>query len=100
MLLQLKRNLTLLRRAPGAPNFETVLHQWRLFCERPPKGFEKFFKPGSSKQATKSGKSSVKEAKDAPKESQTPPPSKGAAGPQPSKPYDNWSFGMFSGQSR
>lgn len=100
MLLQLKRNLTLLRRAPGGPYFETVLHQWRLFCERPPKGFEKFFKPGSSKPATKSGKSPVKEVKDAPKESKTPPPSKGASGPQPSKPYDNWSFGMFSGQSR
>jgi AFG3 family protein len=75
-----------------------------LFCERPPKGFEKYFKPGGGKQATKPGKSSVKEAKDGPKESQTPPPPppppKGATGPQPSKPYDNWSFGMFSSQSR
>jgi AFG3 family protein len=106
-LLQLKRNLSLLQRAPGAPNLETVLHQWRLFCERPPKGFEKFFKPGGGKQAAKSEKPSLKEAKDVQKESQLPPPSKGAAGPQPSKqqsptskPYDQWSFGMFGSQSR
>jgi AFG3 family protein len=104
--LQLKRNLTLLQQAPGTLNLETVLQQWRLFCERPPKGFEKFFKPGGGAQGTKSAKPSVKETKDAPKESQIPPPSKGAAGPQPSKPpgaskpYDKWSFGMFGSQSR
>ncbi|PNF15812.1 AFG3-like protein 2 [Cryptotermes secundus] len=102
----LKRNLTLLQRAPGAPNLETVLQEWRLFCERPPKGFEKFFKPGGSKEATKSAKPSAKEAKDAPKQSQAPPPSKAAAGsqpskpPAPSKPYDQWSFGIFGSQSR
>jgi len=102
----LKRNLTLLQQAPGALNLETVLQQWRLFCERPPKGFDKFFKPGGGTQGTKSAKPSVKETKDAPKESQIPSPSKGAAGPQPSKPsgaskpYDKWSFGMFGSQSR
>lgn len=102
----LKRNLTLLQQAPGALNLETVLQQWRSFCERPPKGFEKFFKPGGGTQATKSEKPSVKKSKDVPKESQIPPPSKGAAGPQPSKPsgsskpYDKWSFGMFGSQSR
>lgn len=85
---------------------ETVLQEWRLFCERPPKGFEKFFKPGGSKEATKSVKPSAKEAKDAPKQSQAPPPSKAAPGsqpskpPSPSKPYDQWSFGMFGSQSR
>lgn len=102
----LKRNLTLLQQAPGALNLETVLQQWRLFCERPPKGFDKFFKPGGGTQGTKPAKPSVKETKDVPKESQVPPPSKGAAGPQPpkpsgaSKPYDKWSFGMFGSQSR
>jgi AFG3 family protein len=85
---------------------ETVLQQWRLFCERPPKGFDKFFKPGGGTQGKKSAKPSVKETKDAPKKPQIPPPSKGAAGPQPSKPsgaskpYDKWSFGMFGSQSR
>ena len=100
--MQLKRNLTLLQRAPGAPSLELVLQQWRLFCERPPKGFEKYFKPGGAKQGSKTDKPSPKEVKDAPKESQAPP-SKTAAGPQPSKPskpYDQWSFGMFGSQSR
>jgi AFG3 family protein len=106
-LLQLKRNLTILQRAPGAPSLETVLQEWRLFCEKPPKGFEKFFKPQGSKEATKSAKRSAKEVKDAPKQSQAPPPPKSAVGSQPSKPsspsskpYDQWSFGMFGNQSR
>jgi AFG3 family protein len=104
--LQLKRNLTLLQQAPGALNLETVLQQWRLFCERPPKGFDKYFKPGGGTQGTKSAKPFVKETKNAPKETQIPPPTKGAAGPQPSKqpgaskPYDKWSFGMFGSHSR
>ncbi|PSN49682.1 hypothetical protein C0J52_05318 [Blattella germanica] len=102
----LKRNLTLLQRAPGAPSLETVLQQWKLFCERPPKGFEKYFKPGGTKQAAKSEKPTAKEVKDAPPKESQAPPSKGAAGPQPpkppsqsSKPYDQWSFGMFGSQS-
>ncbi|XP_067003473.2 mitochondrial inner membrane m-AAA protease component AFG3L2 [Anabrus simplex] len=102
----LRRSLSLLRNVSGAPSLESVLQQWQIFCERPPKGFEKFFKPGGAKQAPKPEQAS-KDVKGAPKEPQPPPPSKGAAGqaaPKPSsstsKPYDQWSFGMFGGQSR
>nr|CAD7194965.1 unnamed protein product [Timema douglasi] len=80
---------------------------WKLFCSKPPKGFEKFFQPGGNNKSPKSAEKVSKEAnKDAPKESQTPPPSKTNPGPAPSKPpgstgkpFDQWSFGMFGGQS-
>ncbi|CAG2059833.1 unnamed protein product, partial [Timema podura] len=69
---------------------------WKLFCSKPPKGFEKFFQPGGNK-AQKSEKGLKEVNKDAPKESQTPPPSKTSPGPAPSKPpgstgkpFDQW----------
>lgn len=80
-----------------------VLDEWRYFCEKPPKGFEKYFKPGP-KEAPKDAKPAEKEAKEAkgksePK-SEPPPqkkPSSSAAGGPGSKPYDQWSFGLFGG---
>nr|CAD7589366.1 unnamed protein product [Timema genevievae] len=62
--------------------------------------------PGGNNKAQKSEKGLKEANKDAPKESQTPPPSKTSPGPAPSKPpgstgkpFDQWSFGMFGGQS-
>ncbi|KAJ8922366.1 hypothetical protein NQ315_004309 [Exocentrus adspersus] len=91
------------------PNFSfkrAVLEEWRLFCEKPPKGFEKYFKPGGAKELkqeskeakeTKEGKE--KDAKqEQPKETpKVPPPSRS---PGSSKSYDNWSFGLFGGTGR
>lgn len=99
----LKKNLTFLQHVPGASSLESVLQQWRMFCERPPKGFEKFFKPGGAKQTPKTDKVEKEVKCPPPKETSTPPSSKGTAGQPPSpgsKPYDQWSFGMFGGQSR
>ncbi|XP_044264333.1 AFG3-like protein 2 [Tribolium madens] len=77
--------------------FQAVLNQWRLFCEKPPKGFEKYFEPGS-KQKGKSPKSEPpKEAKKdgkQEKEQEQPKPPPKPPGP---KPYDQWSFGLFGG---
>ncbi|XP_066147976.1 mitochondrial inner membrane m-AAA protease component AFG3L2 isoform X2 [Euwallacea fornicatus] len=73
-----------------------VLKEWRLFCEKPPKGFEKYFKEG--KPSTKEGKPEAKEGKEA-----KPPPkqpiSKPPLGEPPGdkKPYDQWAFGLFGG---
>lgn len=31
----------------GSLSFSTVLKYWRMFCDKPPKGFEKYFNPSS-----------------------------------------------------
>lgn len=84
-------------------------NEWRIFCEKPPKGFEKYFKPGSKKPSSSAAKpeTSPKDAK--PKEqagsekpkAEPPPPSRtpgstNTAGQQ-KPPYDQWSFGLFGG---
>ncbi|XP_066256281.1 mitochondrial inner membrane m-AAA protease component AFG3L2 isoform X2 [Euwallacea similis] len=73
-----------------------LLKEWRLFCQKPPKGFEKYFKEG--KPSTKEAKPEAKEGKEA-----KPPPkqpiSKPPLGEPPGdkKPYDQWAFGLFGG---
>lgn len=96
---QLKRNLALLRKTPGAPSLEKVLNQWSQFCQKPPKGFEKYFKPGAAgkKEVTEKpdtgSKGSKQDGGSAPKQAPTPQPSKSAPGSKP----DQWSFGVFGG---
>ncbi|XP_047109933.1 AFG3-like protein 2 [Schistocerca piceifrons] len=95
----LRRNLSILQKSANSPSLATIIREWQLICERPPKGFEKFFKPGTGKQSSKNGKPK----EDVPKEAQQPPPSRGTSQPPPKstqRPYDQWSFGMFGGQSR
>lgn len=82
----------------------TILNEWRWFCEKPPKGFEKYFKNGNGKQATKetkaegkTAKEGSKDAKPVEKEKKLPPPPPPSSQPGGSKPYDNWSFGLFGG---
>ncbi|XP_066147975.1 mitochondrial inner membrane m-AAA protease component AFG3L2 isoform X1 [Euwallacea fornicatus] len=76
-----------------------VLKEWRLFCEKPPKGFEKYFKEG--KPSTKEGKPEAKEgnigkeAKPPPKQPISKPPL--GEPPGDKKPYDQWAFGLFGG---
>ncbi|XP_022815199.1 AFG3-like protein 2 [Spodoptera litura] len=70
----------------GVPAIDSVLNQWYEFCNKPPKGFEKYFQPGSSQ------KSKTPSEKEAP-----PAPSKGAQpSPKPSSPQDKWNMNMFS----
>lgn len=80
------------------------MNEWRYFCEKPPKGFEKYFKPGG-KDSPKDVKPAEKEGKDAKGKSepksepppQTRPSSSSSGGSGGSKPYDQWSFGLFGG---
>lgn len=85
----------------------SVLREWKLFCEKPPKGFEKYFKPDGKSSSSKTGKPEVKDGKEAkPKEGKSEPKEKEAPSKQPpfppppsqsGKPYDQWSFGLFGG---
>jgi AFG3 family protein len=76
----------------------------RRFCQKPPKGFEKFFRPAGSKPPPTTEEKSG-EAKDGTKKEAPPPPSKGASPPLskpppgPGRPFDQWSFGSFGGGS-
>uniref|UniRef100_A0A6B2E7M1 Putative atp-dependent metalloprotease ftsh n=1 Tax=Phlebotomus kandelakii TaxID=1109342 RepID=A0A6B2E7M1_9DIPT len=77
--------------------WDALLREWRTFCEKPPKGFEKYFKqPGGKqrKEATQGDKV------DKPKEAPSPvesPTSKSSPTPPPSGPPRNdWNFGMFT----
>lgn len=76
-----------------------VLEEFKLFCEKPPKGFEKYFKDG--KPSPKESKPEAKESKETKgketKPEQKPPKPSLGAPPGEKKPYDQWSFGLFGG---
>ncbi|CAH0685290.1 unnamed protein product [Chilo suppressalis] len=70
----------------GVPALDSVLNQWYEFCKKPPKGFEKYFQPGTSQ---KQQKSSDKD--------ESPAPSKSSpTSPKPSSSPDKWNMNMFS----
>lgn len=95
-MLQLCRTLSILKNGSRLSFLEQMQRQWTLFAEKPPKGFEKFFKPGGAKGPPKS--SSGKDGKPAEarqassgKTAQPPPPPP-SSGRQNMSP---WSFGAF-----
>ncbi|XP_015586100.1 AFG3-like protein 2 [Cephus cinctus] len=99
---QLRRQLSGLKNGRGISTIQYVQQQWRLFTERPPKGFEKFFQPGNkggAKEKPKSNESAAQEAKG----KQAPPPkeapSSSASGAS-KKPVNQWSLGVFGPNSR
>ncbi|XP_063244841.1 AFG3-like protein 2 [Bacillus rossius redtenbacheri] len=100
----LEKNLSYLHAARAVPSLEVILHEWKQFCSKPPKGFEKFFEPAGAKKAKQSTEEPAKEGnKDAPKQQAPPqstPPQPSRTAGQSTKPFDQWSFGMFGGQSR
>ncbi|CAH4034794.1 AFG3-like protein 2 [Pieris brassicae] len=70
----------------GVPALDSVLNQWYEFCQKPPKGFEKYFQPGTSK---KQQKKPEKDDSPAPSKSSPPPP-------KASSPQDKWNINMFN----
>lgn len=97
---QIQRGLAFLESYPEPTKLSILLKQWQMLCEKPPKGFEKYF-PNSKKNGSGTGTAAEAgkkpEAKDTPKDA----PSR-TAGPKretpPKKPQDNqWTFGSFGG---
>jgi hypothetical protein len=82
-------------------SFETFLNQWKSVCfvqAKPPKGFEKYYEKQQQKEASKSDKepSSSDPQEPAAKEaSSETPTSKPPGAKDPSKPQNDWNFGMF-----
>lgn len=71
-----------------------------LFLRETPKGFEKYFKPESKNKEVKTKSKDGQETKDKPEPKPKPAPQKpssSSTGQQGSKPYDQWSFGLFGG---
>uniref|UniRef100_A0A1L8D8U0 Putative atp-dependent metalloprotease ftsh n=1 Tax=Nyssomyia neivai TaxID=330878 RepID=A0A1L8D8U0_9DIPT len=97
--ISLHHEIANLRNDVSPWTWDALMREWRVFCEKPPKGFEKYFKPQggrSRKEAAATQSDKPKEAP-SPQEQQPvePPPSKGAAG-KPPQDRNDWNFGMFA----
>ncbi|XP_024868898.1 AFG3-like protein 2 [Temnothorax curvispinosus] len=102
---QLRRHLLLLKNSTTlSASIEQVQQKWRLFCKEPPKGFEKFFKPGDGKNG-KNGKSAAEKTGETSKKAGTkesPPSSTSSTSTSSSGPKVNfqWPFKTFGNSSR
>lgn len=98
--MQLNRSLSQLARTPGVLSFKTLWQEWRVFCENPPKGFEKYFKNKKSgeiklEKKSKNVEETTTPSKSAPSSSSS---SSSTTPPSSQKPSSQqWSFGMFGG---
>lgn len=70
------------------------LHRIQLFCEKPPKGFEKYYKPGGKKPAAAGEAKEAKNTKSAAGASSSASKDQ----PQPQSPKNDWNLGMFGPQ--
>ncbi|XP_012252346.2 AFG3-like protein 2 [Athalia rosae] len=97
--LQLWQKLSMLRYVSRIPTIECVQQQWQLLCQRPPKGFEKFYpKQTGQKLAGKPEKEGEKLTEKSTPPSQQPhqpktPPSQPNGNKQ--SPFPPWSFKLF-----
>ncbi|XP_076759977.1 AFG3 like matrix AAA peptidase subunit 2 [Xylocopa sonorina] len=72
-MFQLRRYLSLINNNNGTNIIERVRNQWRLLCNEPPKGFEKFYKPKgrtSNKTSEKDGEKVKEQPSTEPSKSQ------------------------------
>lgn len=92
---QLRHDLAFLRSNQKGINYlsiEAIFDKLRLFCEKPPKGFEKYFKPGSAGAAAKEG---VEKKATSTIPSKSTPPVSRPPGTDSKTKKDDWNFGMF-----
>ncbi|XP_063601865.1 AFG3-like protein 2 [Penaeus indicus] len=71
------------------PNGTILLQQWRMFCQKPPRGFEKYFR-GASKQGPKQQPQ---------QKADTPPPQQQSSN-KPSTPKDPFNLTLFGSGSK
>lgn len=105
-MFQLKRYLSLIKNGSETSTMEHLRNQWRLLCNQPPKGFEKFYKPkgsGSSKTtekvAEKVKEGSSKEAPKAQAASETQSQKSSMPPPGTDKRTFSWEFKWSSGNN-
>ncbi|XP_072753325.1 mitochondrial inner membrane m-AAA protease component AFG3L2 [Anoplolepis gracilipes] len=101
--LQLRRYLTLFKNGTTLSMIEELQQKWRLFCKEPPKGFEKFFKPGGAKSTEKSAENVAKKAEEASsKKASTQKPSSSTFSSSSSSKDSGfqWAFKVFNDSSQ
>ncbi|GAB0099842.1 AFG3-like protein 2 [Sergentomyia squamirostris] len=91
-------DLANLRGGVNGWTWDAFLKEWRTFCEKPPKGFEKYFKPSNGKVRKEASQAAEKGKEGKQEPSVDPPPAKSTPPPTTSTPADknDWNFGMFS----
>ncbi|KAJ6628041.1 AFG3-like protein 2 [Pseudolycoriella hygida] len=90
----LQRDLALFRSFNGSYSLESI---WQQFCSNPPKGFEKYYKPGAKPAADKKAESPNEKTGDNKKpEVSDPRPSRSSSETKPKSSTNNeWNFGVF-----
>ncbi|XP_020300671.1 AFG3-like protein 2 isoform X2 [Pseudomyrmex gracilis] len=102
---QLRRHLSLLKNRTTFSVLEQLQQKWRLFCKEPPKGFEKFFKPGETKNAENAAKkaeeaSSKKTSTQKPSSSSSSSSSSSTSSSSSKDSGFQWTFKIFGDKSR
>ncbi|EFN79633.1 AFG3-like protein 2 [Harpegnathos saltator] len=95
-IFQLKRQLSLLKNDTLLSTIEQLQQKWRSFCKQPPKGFEKFYKPGETKNVENIGKKAEEASS---KKASTQKPSSSSSSSSSSKDFQ-WIFKMFGDSSQ
>uniref|UniRef100_A0A182SJ27 Uncharacterized protein n=1 Tax=Anopheles maculatus TaxID=74869 RepID=A0A182SJ27_9DIPT len=100
---QIIRSLSYLQ-SRSNKTWNEFIHRIQVFCEKPPKGFEKYYKPpGAAASAGQQQKGKVGESSSSGKDgtaTEQQPSSSQSAGTQPdaSSRKNDWNLGMFSPQ--
>uniref|UniRef100_A0A2M4BE63 Putative aaa+-type atpase n=1 Tax=Anopheles marajoara TaxID=58244 RepID=A0A2M4BE63_9DIPT len=100
---QIVRSLSYLQ-SRHSRTWNELLARIQLFCEKPPKGFEKYYKPPGSKQASaaaagkESPDSGAKQSDPSSSSSGTPSGSSSSSRDASASQKSDWNLGMFSPQ--
>lgn len=90
-----------LRGGISGSTLELLLGQWKLLCNKPPKGFEKYFETGKKvlKQKTENEAEHKESKPSGSQSSPSPPPPSLQQPPSPgSKSFDDSIFSRFMGR--
>lgn len=100
-LFQLQRDLagfSNLKSGLTPLSVQTLLERWQLFCEKPPKGFEKYYK--DKKENTAEAGAEKKASDSASTSSKAAPMSKPPGADLKKSANSDWNFGMFNPTSK
>lgn len=102
-MFQLHRDLAAFNSANSghtAFSVQAILEKWQLFCDKPPKGFEKYYKGKEDKSDAKAEDKQADTAGSSPPSSKSAPMSKPPGADAKSSKNNDWNFGMFNPTSK
>lgn len=77
-----------------SPHSPSLLQQWYQLCQKPPRGFEKYFRGAAGKQGQGAGQGKTAR-KDGGQGDAPPPPTQSKGPPPPTAPKDPFSMNLF-----